>query len=177
MCHPYCHRQLILVYHPWHQYVSSAFAMCTFGNKCWWMKLPLAPVYVCLPLASCLPFCKLFSLGAVWDHYDYTLQCISMDNHHDEYASPCHAMHRGVVLNSTNIAGWKMHSLICIFTEYTSTAVVYLHCIHTLMGYIYTEYACLYIQCKYTLHAGAVLLVYIYLGCISQPNSAWGCIF
>ena len=100
-----------------------------------------------------------------------------MDNHHDEYASPCHARHRDVVLNSTNTAGWKIHSLICIFTEYTSTAVVYLHCIHTLMGYIYTEYACLYIQCKYTLHAGPVLLVYIYLGCIRRPNSAWGCIF
>ena len=100
-----------------------------------------------------------------------------MDNHHDEYASPCHAMHRDIVLNSTNIAGWKIHSLICIFTEYTSTAVVYLHFIHTLMGYICTGCALLYIQCKYTLHAGAVLLVYIYLGCIRRPNSAWGYIF
>ena len=82
------------------------------------------------------------------------------------------------MLNNTNIGGWKIHSLISIFIEYTSTAVVYLHCIHRLMGYICTEYACLYIQCKYTLHAGAVVLVYyIYPGCISQPNSAWGCIF
>ena len=79
------------------------------------------------------------------------------------YATPCN-MHR-VLASSTNIAVLKIYSLIfvmktharmCIYTEYTSTAGVYLPCIfihrwdsatlcvHTLMGYICTEYTGLY---------------------------------
>ena len=73
--------------------------------------------------------------------------------------------------------------LVYIYPVYSYTVGIQLRCmyIHRWGTFARNIQVCIkqvcIIQCKHTLHAGAVLLVYIYLGCISQPNRAWGCIF